>query len=49
MCIRDSPLLKRLKHKQKPPHQVEAISFINTILSHVGQLGRLGCMGYDEV
>ena len=23
--------------------------FINTILSRVGQLGRLGCMGYDEV
>ena len=40
---------KSIKHKQKPPHQVEVISFINTILSRVGQLGRLGCMDYDEV
>ena len=45
----DFPLFKRLKHKQKPPHLVEASCFINTILSHEGQLGRLGCMGYDEV
>ena len=45
----DFPLFKRLKLKQKPPHQVEASCFINTILSRVGQLGRLGCMGYDEV
>ena len=35
--------------QRKPPHYVEAISFINTILSHEGQLGRLGCMGCDEV
>ena len=35
--------------EEKPPHQVEVISFINTILSRVGQLGRLGCMGYDGV
>ena len=35
--------------EEKPPHQVEASCFINTILSRVGQLGRLGCMGYDEV
>ena len=40
---------KVIKTQEKPPHQVEAISFINTILSRVGQLGRLGCMGYDEV
>ena len=45
----DFLLLKRLKHKQKPPHSVKASCFINTILSHEDQLGRLGCMDYDEV
>ena len=43
------PSLKLLKYKQKPPHYVEASYFINTILSHEGQLGRLGCMDCDEV
>ena len=31
------------------PTTVDKEPFINTILSRVGQLGRLGCMGYDEV
>ena len=45
----DFLLLKRLKHKQKPPHSVKVSCFINTILSHEDQLGRLGYMGCDGV
>ena len=45
----DFRLLKRLKHKQKPPHQVEVSFFLNTISNHEDRLGRLGCMGCDEV
>ena len=44
-----SSFQKCLKHKQKPPQKVEAVLLINTISSHVGQLGRLDCMGYDGV
>ena len=35
--------------QRKPPHLVEAISFINTILNHEDRLGRLGCRGCDGV
>ncbi len=35
--------------QRKTPHLVEEICFINTILSHEDQLGRLGCRGCDEV
>ena len=35
--------------EEKPPHSVEASCFINTILSHEDQLGRLGYMGCDGV
>ena len=36
-------------HKEKPPHLVEEICFINTILSHENQLGSLGYMDCDVV
>ena len=49
LLYKQKPPQKLLKHKQKPPYLVEASFFINTILSHVGQLGRLDCMGCDGV
>ena len=36
-------------HEEKPPHQVEASYFINTILSHENQLESLGYMDCDVV
>ena len=42
-------MCKSSSTREKPPHNVEAICFVNTILSHVDQLGRLDCKDCDEV